>query len=344
MERQDWLESSDPRRAAAAWRALLEDGSISENERVRFADWLRQSPVHAAEYLRLGAVDGALRHPDVFAGISLDELLAKARQEGVATLPVGATLAGAQRVEPRRRPLRTVAAVAAVIGVSLAGWMVFQLRTPAVIYTTAVGEQRSVVLSDGSLVNLNTRSSVAVRFDARAREVDLAEGGEALFRVQRDPARPFRVRSGSSVVQAIGTEFTVRNEHGRTAVAVLDGRVSVTEAGERVVLQGGQGITVTAAAPVDRARVTKIDREATLAWSARRLVFDDMPLEAAIAEFNRYNASQVRLEAPSLAEERITGVFNANDPHSFLEFLQGAAPVIVTVDAQGTTHVRARAH
>ena len=77
-------------------------------------------------------------------------------------------------------------------------------------YGTATSEQRTFVLADGSVIELNTQSRVSVRLTAKAREVRLIEG-EALFRVHHDAARPFRVYAGSATIEDVGTQFNVRN-------------------------------------------------------------------------------------------------------------------------------------
>jgi ferric-dicitrate binding protein FerR (iron transport regulator) len=40
------------------------------------------------------------------------------------------------------------------------------------------------------------------------------------------------------------------------------------------------------------------------------------------AEFNRYNAVQIRVDGEDLRRRQITGVFDADDPRSFIQFLQ----------------------
>src|SRR5262249_7420820 len=97
---------------------------------------------------------------------------------------------------------------------------------PANDFRTAVGEQRSLELPDGSLVYLNARSTVTLEFDDSMREIRLTEG-EALFKVARDSKRPFQVRTRDALVRALGTQFNVASESSGTRVAVLEGRVQV---------------------------------------------------------------------------------------------------------------------
>jgi transmembrane sensor len=362
MEREDWLNSTDPRRAAAAWHAVMSSEPLPESDRIAFSDWLLKSPTHVEEYARLSAVREQLLDPSMFDGISLDELIGRIdpKVESLSQADPERRVRDAdiptRRLIRRRfsRPAFAIAAsllLACVLGVAawhepLSSW--FSDLNSTVDYATAIGEQRSIVLPDGSIAELNTRSKLSLHFDAATREAILNDG-EALFRVAKDAKRAFRVYSGDTVVQALGTEFTVRRDANRTTVTVLEGRVSVAPSSpessasiSQVELGASQRIVVAAGKAIDARTIEKIDTESALAWKARRLVFDDSQLDEVVAEFNRYNTRQIRLEGVELEKRAITGVFNANDPDSFLAFLQGAEGVTVDGSGSGDILVRPR--
>ena len=94
------------------------------------------------------------------------------------------------------------------------------------LYSTDIGERRSITLADGSTVDLNARSQLRVEFSKTERRVELLDG-QALFQVTKDMQRPFIVHSGDAMVRAVGTQFDVyRKTHG-TTITVLEGRVAV---------------------------------------------------------------------------------------------------------------------
>ena len=64
--------------------------------------------------------------------------------------------------------------------------------------------------------------------------------------------------------------------------------------------------------------VEDVDAARELAWSNRRLVFDDDTIAAAAEEFNRRNRVQIVVD-PAFASEQVRGVFQADDPASFAE-------------------------
>ena len=74
---------------------------------------------------------------------------------------------------------------------------------------TAVGQQRTVTLADGSIVALNTNTIVETDLNHRLRQIYLRKG-EAHFQVAHDRSRPFLVHAGDAVVRAVGTAFEVR--------------------------------------------------------------------------------------------------------------------------------------
>src|SRR5690606_23063359 len=99
------------------------------------------------------------------------------------------------------------------------------------LIATERGERREVVLADGSVVQVDPQTRLDVRFDDRFRRVVLTQG-RAVFRVARQPGRPFFVESGEAVVRAVGTAFGVeRREHGRLVVTVAEGKVAVERSG-----------------------------------------------------------------------------------------------------------------
>ncbi|MEP9370460.1 FecR domain-containing protein [Xanthobacter sp. VNH20] len=56
-------------------------------------------------------------------------------------------------------------------------------------YIAPVGERRTVALGDGSMVELNTDTAMAVDLQAGRRSVRLFRG-KAFFQVTHDPQRP----------------------------------------------------------------------------------------------------------------------------------------------------------
>jgi ferric-dicitrate binding protein FerR (iron transport regulator) len=58
-----------------------------------------------------------------------------------------------------------------------------------------------------------------------------------------------------------------------------------------------------------------------------------------VEEFNRYNSSPLVISDLRLREQRISGVFGANDPESLLDFLVKVDHIAVTRDENQTVRI-----
>ena len=223
-----------------------------------------------------------------------------------------------------RVPRWQLGLAASLLAVGALAWL-FLNRPATVEYSTAVGEQRSIALPDGSTVLLNTDSAVRVRLSRHLRRIELARG-EALFSVTHDPARPFEVHALQGVTTAVGTQFDVEIIHSGAAVSVLEGTVTVggTGAGSLappvVAVPAGSGVGYTQEGMVSQLRPAEINR--IKGWRAQRLVFNDIPLDTALAEYNRYRSTPIVLGDPALGSRHINGVFHIGDEAAFLSAME----------------------
>lgn len=333
---------------AADWYLRLQEAP-GRAERARFADWLRRSPVHVEEFLRVGGVRNTVANLPADCVPDVRELVAGARRNVVDLGSDGSREAG--NVRRRRRLGPWSAAVAggvAMVAVSLA---LVVLRDEGVsAFETNLGEQRSILLADGSMVELNTATRVEVSYSATERRVRL-RAGEAVFDVRPDPERPLRVLAGPAEVLALGTRFNVYRQEDQTVVTVVQGRVSVTrvgpEAGRRATagaaVQVGQGEQVTVRAAEPLTEPNAVDVLAVTAWRDRRLVFDGSRLDRVVREINRYNHRKLELVDADLAPRRISGVFAANRPDAMAVFLQTVGGMHLEETGRGWTIRSARA-
>ncbi|HEX7011801.1 MAG TPA: FecR domain-containing protein [Steroidobacteraceae bacterium] len=331
-------------RGAAHWLAVLSDEHCTEAERREFFEWLRSSTRNVDEFLRLSTLVRSASNPEVWPNESIESLVAAARNSSNVT-----ELQRADEQEPGRSPRRFIpwALAASLVGILVLGAalltqapMTSWLETT---YTTRIGEQRSITLEDGSLVQLNSRSQLRTQFTDSVRAVELDEG-EAIFRVARDPSRPFRVRTRAMEIVALGTAFNVNADEMRTVVTVLEGRIKVQnriEVPQNVAsptprefeLAVGEQLIVSPTHPV--VRVSLADVEKVTSWTERRLIFENTPLADAAREFARYSPREIRIEDPQIAARQISGVFDATDPASLVEFLKQDATAEVLPHEDG---------
>lgn len=336
---------------AAEWFVAHRTRSLDEARRVAFAEWLRTSPVHIDEYLRIAAVSSELRNAARHPELPREAWLAEAAADGTGTeapIPLGTRPLGN---DPKLMPLRPgpgsrnarrsgrwasgwrLGWALTIPGIAMIGILTALLLsgTPAQAYETAHGEQRAWRLPDGTTLRLNTDSAVSVHFSASERLVDLLRG-QALFEVAHDPRRRFRVAAGGAELIAVGTQFDIFR-HGRTVqVTVLKGRVAVFSGqapppGNGAALPPGTfeltaGQRLRIAGGAMEGLPSKVDLRDTEAWLRGQIAFEQRPLGQVAAEFNRYVRVPIQIDDPSLRAIPVSGVFQATDPESFLAFLR----------------------
>lgn len=238
-----------------------------------------------------------------------------------------------------KRVLWTTAAGIAVVAIG-AGVLGYQ-HLAAQRYETRVGEQRDVLLADGSRITLNTNTSVVVRYSKERRYLVL-EHGEALFSVAHNAARPFDVAAAGTLTRALGTEFNVDMRTANVTVSVLEGAVQVStpdSAAQSGPDSGSASVAWPHIAAVAKGQALEFHPEERVlvrekadlgridAWRTRRLEFRDMPLGEAVDEFNRYSSVKIVLGTRDLAERRVSGVFRIGDTDGFLYSLREALNV-----------------
>lgn len=188
-------------------------------------------------------------------------------------------------------------------------------------YVTATAEMRRLTLNDGSVVELGPRTALDVRFTADRRNVALSEG-EAFFEVTPNAQRPFSIRADDIDVTVVGTAFNVRLSSEVLIVAVLSGTVEVQDRRSgAAALRLGAG---------DRVRVDRADRavnqdrtplEEIGAWRDRRLFIEGATVAQVAEEIGRYRPGWVVVASSHLGRQRVTGLFDLQDPDRALNAL-----------------------
>jgi transmembrane sensor len=360
---------------ASHWWTVLHSENASSVDRREFGEWVTRSPERVEAYLQMARLSRALQSRDVrWPGTPADVLIREAKaappdvlpfSRGHSDSPVGLFLTGEEGgrapAEKSRRKAPLLAGLAAsLVAVGLGMWL---LLSGAREYQTAFGEQRSVLLDDGSRVTLNTASKIEVDLRKDRRLIHLVRG-EALFDVAHDVKRPFDVQAGNTVLRAVGTQFNVELRPNDTTVTVVEGRVAVVPRSEvtdsllnsltlppplpkdpsthlpaptaPLILAAEERLTITRSGPGTPHHVTNM--ATATSWTQHQLVFESRPLSEVAAEFNRYNRGHIEIDSPDLQRQEVTGVFQSNDPGSFLSFLS-QIPGVEIRDAGGGGHI-----
>lgn len=343
---------------ASAWVSTLVKKEGSDHP--EFVAWLKESPANVREFLLAYSIEQSLNQLDIKRCIDIDSVLAQidTRVTHLSDAHPAMRTPQTEFTKTPRKWLYLVAAGIAMIGL-ISWWTLFMQQAGWKEFSTGTGELRALQLEDGSIVHLNARSRIALRFSESARDIKLLEG-EALFEVHHDAQRPFQVFTRDAVIRDIGTRFNVYSRSDGMKVAVIEGSVELTalptKAGTRADSSRGTYHASKPAAthvlqPNEQAQIdlhgevtvgTTPDIQEATAWWQRRLVYHNEKLAHIVDDFNRYNRRHIQLEGDAIMMRPYTGVFNADDPDSLAQVLANDPGLIVEQLADNTIVVRAR--
>ncbi|WP_417450646.1 FecR family protein [Kordiimonas sp.] len=328
---------------AADYYLGLQDGTISGAELHAWQEWLLAEEEHRRAFSRLETLWGVLETAtaeDIAALPAPD--LAESHTPGGSVLSMVAPNASRTRATPRFNVGWMGAMAASVAAALIAVYVVLSgseaPEAPLVqTYETAHSERRAVDLADGSIIELNAGSAIAVAYTEAERRITL-ERGQAIFTVAKNPKRPFVVRAGFGSVTAVGTVFNVRKTGGDVEVQVLEGTVAVRPRADADATRGSE--TASSVALVTAGRQTSYSMGGTLApvvannitdlgWRTGVLTMVDLPISDVINRLNRYLASEITIGDEAVGQLRFTGTVYPDQVQAWLEGLEQGYPIDV---------------
>jgi transmembrane sensor len=289
---------------AAGWVARLQSSDATEKDWAAFQRWRSEHASHAAAYAELSALWSDLK--DVSLASST-----KVRKTKVS------------------RP-----AAASIVAICLIGVLSLTLYRMGLIdrwrsdYYTGVGEVRAITLEDGTRIDLNTDTVIAVQYSQAERRVVLLRG-EAFFDVAKNPQRPFVVESELLSATAIGTHYAVRARSSSQPqqVQVEEGRVAVQGPRDAAVLASGDAAILDAEGALN---VGRADVANETAWRDGKLVFSGIPLHDVLETLSKYRYGRIVIVDDAAANEKVSGVFDLKDTDGALRVLETSLPVTIT--------------
>jgi transmembrane sensor len=309
---------------ALQWFVLLRSGDAVGADFERFQTWLKAEETHRQEFDKLKRLWKDL---DRVKPLLPDELLHTTFASSISIH---------HQSIPKSRKRWTAAWLSPVMAASLllvlAG--IWSVNVPNVVeYRTALGEQRTIQLSDGSILTLNTDTSVRTELSL-LRRVVILEKGEAFFVVAHEKHRSFDVTAGTATIRDIGTRFLVRRQAEAVTVTVVDGAVEVrarpaiSKSEVRQVLKAGEQLSYGQIDGLSPVMLPSL--ETSMAWLEGKIIFEGRPLVELIHEMHRYQEGDIQILDPAIGELQVSGVFGIHDREGFLNAIERAVPVQVT--------------
>lgn len=197
-------------------------------------------------------------------------------------------------------------------------------------YETSGRQKSTITLSDGSTIQLNSKSKLVYpeKFEGNVREVTLE--GEAFFDVAHNDNMPFLVKSGAVITRVLGTSFNVRAypEDNEIKVAVATGKVSVIKNSRDEKVWDPLFLTPNEVANYDPSsgRLVKEahDISELIAWKDGMLLFNDKNFFEVAKILERWYDIKVIIGNPKLKSCSFRGKFKNPSLQKVLDALKFA--------------------
>ncbi len=349
---------------AAEWFVRLRDDRLGARNRERNVRWLKESPTHIAELLRIQQVYQALRAAKVVNRSPRTGDPSNIIELGVQRESEPPPFDSFADEPARRRPrVETWKIAAAVVGLTMSFFLGFMAKVAWLDRTieTELGEWRTVSLTDGTRVRLGPASKLKVAFGDDHRTIRLIQG-EARFDVAKDRTRPFYVESEMIGVLAVGTEFRVSRLGGKDVVAVTEGSVALyrdgrdairgtvttapaqlAEATGGVALAAGEQVSITRASRAQPVAKEKVNLDYEQAWAEGWLVYENKTVAEVARDFNRLNRVKIVIGEPSIAARRLAFFrVSATDPESFVGALATSPDIVIVRNVPDVLRIELR--
>lgn len=285
---------------AVEWMVELQSPPVAPATLAQWQQWRAQDPEHERAWQRIEAFG------ERFSGLVQNAHIAQA------------TLNSSDRPDLERR--RAIKALALLVSLGAGAWAgrdTALWQNVSADYHSAVGEQRHLMLADGSQVLMNTDTAIDVRFDANARSLRLLRGEVQINTGNDRMTRPLLAYTAHGRIETFSSRFLLRQAKGFSRVAVAEGDVILfTGKRQALVLQAGQQVMFT---PDEIGPIRSVS-DADLAWTDRIIIANDQRLEDFLAEVNRYRSGHLGCSA-AVANIRVAGTYPLSDTDKILQTL-----------------------
>jgi len=213
------------------------------------------------------------------------------------------------QAKPKPRKLWYSVSVAAMIVLSI-GFFLTSSKT----YTTAIGETQTIRLADGSLINLNTNSSLSHKRFFWDSNKEVVFNGEAYFTITK--GNGFNVQTSKGLVQVLGTQFNIKDRNAFN-LKCYEGKVQFTAINinkKSYLLTKGMQVSINKNKMQENIFTAQIPD-----WKNGVSTFKNQPLSIVLDEltdyygikFNRHNIDTNRLFSGNFTHDNLSVALQA---------------------------------
>ena len=196
-----------------------------------------------------------------------------------------------------------------------------QAQNNIVLKSNPRGQKSKILLPDGSVVWLNSSSSIeyAESFSDTLRGVNLT--GEAYFEVAEDSLKPFVVTTGALQATVLGTTFNIDNysENELATVSLASGKLMITQQNNKEILLPGNQVKLKKSN--NRLIKENIDIKKIAVWKDGILIFDQENIQYVVARLERWYDVKISISGDVSPDWKFTGYFDNEYLENVLEVL-----------------------
>ena len=179
-----------------------------------------------------------------------------------------------------------------------------EAESTQVVKTNVKGRKSTIHLSDGSVIYLNSESSISYpqKFSDSLRIVELK--GEAFFEVKHHENKPFIVKAGDLDIKVLGTSFNVRTFEGMNemVVSLATGKVEIKRSQEKGSVFAEESVILFPGQRIDYHKenqffssVYKFDPVLEFGWKDGILAFENASVEEVVQILERWYNVDIQL-------------------------------------------------
>lgn len=288
-----------------------------DQSNVAFEEWMNDSNAQSSDYStfrkiwdRTGHLASANRFDSQLGWQKLNSQLA------------GMIGRNRQLIRLRIATIGMAASILLILGFAFyANWFVPSVNKIEI--ATANGSRSEIILPDGTMVKLNSGSSLNYSYNKITRQRIVDFNGEGFFQVSKNN-HPFIIRSADGMnLKVLGTRFNYSNySDGREIRTTLEeGKVELTSSfGEKIVMSPGQVVAFDKKSK--QMQLLKINPTHSYGWMDDKLYMDNMPLVEVCQRLERRYDVKISFSPDNFAKDiHYTGVLQEETVSTVLKVL-----------------------
>lgn len=313
------------------------NGDATDQEMSSLIGWLNQSKVNRKLFRDYKEIWGIAGDYSKMPGYDVDAHWRRLESELFETADMKRSQKS--QITKKQYPLLVkIAAVAAIfIGLVLSLTFMYnslggRLRRQVVRFETPVGQKANVYLDDGTLVMLNSGSTIEYLYTANSRKVFLT--GEAYFDVVHNSDAPFEVEIGALKIRVLGTRFNVQayTDNDVVKTTLLEGNINVmTKELKRFVLPGEQAVYDKRQSDI---KVSKVDLKLETLWKENMLKIKGETLEFVIQKLEKWYSVSIQVDERLLSDDLYSLTIKEESLREMLRRMQLTTPMKYTIDGK----------